>query len=253
MYYRNKTTLGLTLLSILVVFLILFQYFGCSEEKYIPTKYEREVIEYFKEISLQSEYNDNPQKVIKWKEPMILYVVKEEEFKPQMLTIKNTIDEINQLSSDGFKIILTNNLSKCNSILYLCSKERIAELNPEFFITINNGIDYDISGYSYSEFDTKTHIIDKAMIFISSEYSLDVQKATILEEIVQSLGLAFDSNSYSNSIFYKNKSKQDVRIQEYSRLDKDIIRLLYHPKMRPGLDSIELMRVIKKILKSEKN
>jgi hypothetical protein len=249
MYSRKKVAFILTLL---VIILVLFQYIGRTEEKYIPTKYEKELIEYFKEIALQSEYDDNPQKVIKWKEPMRLFVQKEDEFKPQMSTIDKTINKINRLATDGFKIVLTKDLSNSNSVLYLCKKEKVAELNPQFFKVINN-IDYDIAGYSYSEFVTETHIIDKAIIFISSEYSLDIQEATILEEITQSLGLAFDSDTYSNSIFYKNKSEQKVRVKKYSDLDKDILRILYHPKMKPGLDSIEIDRVIKRILKSEKN
>ena len=115
------------------------------------------------------------------------------------------------------------------------------------------GIDYDISGLAYSEFVMETHVIDKALIFVNPEDAIDVQESTILEEITQSLGLAFDSKTYPNSIFYKDKNKLEVRIKEYSELDRDIVRLLYHPKMKAGLDSIELEKVIKKILMSEKD
>jgi hypothetical protein len=202
---------------------------------------------------LQSEYDDNPKRVIKWKEPMLLHVIKKEESKLQMSVIKKTIAEINRLATDGFKIILTNNLSRSNAILYLCSKEQIAELNPYFYKMFTKDIDYDITGLAYTEFDTKMYNIDKALIFINSEYSFDNQESTILEEITQSLGLAFDSKTYTNSIFYEEKFKQKVRVNKYSRLDRDIVRLLYHPKMKSGLDSIEVERVIKKILKSEKD
>ncbi len=246
--WKNITIIFISIF-ILVGFVLFFKK---GTVNYTPTTYENELISYFKEIALQSEYDDSPQKVIKWKEPMVLYVIREKEFKLQMSTIKNTIDKINRLATDGFKIVLTNNHSKSNATLYLCNKEKVAELDQHFYEMLTDGIDYDIAGLAYSEFFTKTHVIDKSLIFINSEYPYDIQQSTILEEITQSLGLGFDSKTYTNSIFYKEKSKQNIRIKEYSQLDRDIIRLLYHPKMEPGLDSTELENVIKEILKSEK-
>ena len=116
---------------------------------------------------------------------------------------------------------------------------------------LSDGIDYDISGLAFSEFVTQTHSIDKSLIFINSDNHLDTQESTIWEEITQSLGLAFDSKMYSNRIFYKDKSNQDIRVNEYSEWDRDSIRLLFHLKIEPGFDSIELERVIKDVLKSE--
>lgn len=215
--------------------------------------YEKELINYFKEIALQSEYDSNPHKIIKWQEPMMLYIKKEAEFKPQMSFINKTICEVNRLATDGFKIILTNELSKSNTILYLCEKERIADLNRQFYKALTDDIDYDFTGLAYSEFDTTTHIIDKALIFVSTEYDLDIQEVTILEEITQSLGLAFDSKSYTNSVFYYDKSEQGYKTKDYSNIDRDIIRLLYHPQMKPGFDSVEIEKVIRRILESEKD
>lgn len=237
----------------IVVLIGIVLFFKKEVVDYVPTTYEKELINYFKEIALQSEYDDNPERTIKWGHPMILFVFKEQEFRPQISAIKKTVDEINQLATDGFKIILTDNISNSNSVLYLCDKEKIAELDEHFYEMLTRGIDYDISGLAYSEFIMKTHVIDKTLIFINSEDAIDIQESTILEEITQSLGLAFDSKTYSNSIFYKDKNKLEVRIKEYSELDRDIVRLLYHPKMKAGLDSIELEKVIKKILKSEKD
>lgn len=247
--YKKKNIISIFIL--LVFFLIFFKYINGIKEHYIPSEYEKELISYFKEIALQSEYDNNPQRVIKWKEPMVLFVIKEEEFKPQMSVINKTIDRINELATDGFEIILTDTFSESNSVLYLCNKEKVAELDQYFHKMLTDDIDYDISGLAYSEFITETHIIDKSLIFINSEYSFDTQESTILEEITQSLGLAFDSKMYPNSIFYKNKTEQEVRVNEYSQLDRDIIRLLYHPKMKPGFTSTELEKVIKKILQSE--
>jgi hypothetical protein len=248
--YKRKVVISLLIL--LFFFIVLFHHNSKTNEVYIPTIYEKELIDYFKEIALQSEYDYNPQKIIKWREPMILYVKKEKEFKPQMSFIKKTIDEINRLATDGFKIVLTNELSKSNAILYLCTKEKVADLDKQFYKLLTDDIDYNFTGLAYSEFETRTHIIDKALIFVDTGYDLGIQKVTILEEITQSLGLAFDSKSYKNSVFYIDKSEESYKTKEYSTIDRDIIRLLYHPKMKPGFDSTEIDIVIKRILKSEK-
>lgn len=249
MYHWKKVVLVLISIIILVW---LFLYLKKREVSYTPTVYEEELISYFKEIALQSEYDDNPQKVIKWQKPMILFVIIDGEYENQMSAIKKTIYEINRLATDGFKIEITNNISKSNSILFLCTKEKVAELNPYFYNLLTDDIDYEISGLAYSEFMTKKYIINKSLIFINSEFSIDIQESTILEEITQSLGLAFDSKTYSNSIFYQNKSQEEVTINEYSEMDRDIVRLLYHPKIKPGMNSTEIEKEIKRILKSEK-
>ena len=132
MYKRKVVILTLIVLFFLIV---LFCYIRKIKEVYTPTIYEKELIDYFKEITLQSEYDYNPQKVIKWREPMMLYVKKDKEFKPQMSIIKKTINEINRLATDGFKIILTEELSKSNAILYLCNKEKVS-LETEKSLTV---------------------------------------------------------------------------------------------------------------------
>lgn len=249
MQHWKKTLSALIFIAIL---LWLFLFFGEREVNYNPTPYEKNLMSYFKEIALKSEYDGNPERLIKWKEPMVLFIKKEEEFKNQMLFIEKTIDEINRLAIDGFKIVLTNDLSKSNSVLFLCSKDRVAELDLGFYKIITDDINYEISGLAYSEFSTENYIIDKSLIFINSEEPIHIQESTILEEITQSIGLAYDSDLYPNSIFYQKKHEQDTTIMEYSELDKDIVRLLYHSKMKAGLDSIGVDRVIKSILKSEK-
>ena len=250
---RIKKAILIPLFIISVCFIV---YFIQKEKIHLSIDYERqyekEIINYFKQIALQSEFDDNPQKVIKWVEPMILFVRKEGELKPQIQEIKKTISEINKLATDGFKITLTDDISKSNSVLFLCDMNMLSKYAPYFYEIVTNNMDYEISGYAYSEYITKTHIIDKALIFINLEESFDIQQSTIREEITQSLGLAYDSKKYDNSIFYEDKYDQKTRVKEYSELDKDIIQLLYNPKVRPGLDSDELESVVTEIFKSEK-
>ena len=68
------------------------------------------------------------------------------------------------------------------------------------------------------------------------------------EELTQSLGLGQDSERYLNSIFQINWTITS----SYSQIDKDIIRLLYHPNMKVGLNENEVDLLLRSILINEK-
>ena len=68
------------------------------------------------------------------------------------------------------------------------------------------------------------------------------------EELTQSLGLAKDSNRYPDSIFQASWTATT----EYSDIDKDVVRLLYHPAMQTGLERSKCVEVLREIILSEK-
>jgi hypothetical protein len=240
------------LISCLIIFLLgLIIHEKVFKVSYVLSEYEYKLLSYFNEVALNSEHSDNPHRVIKWKEPMILFISKDEDFDIQMKSIYKTINNINELATDDFRIELTNDILKCNAILYLCNKERLSELNYDFYKELSDDIDYEISGLAYVEFSWETYIIDKAFIYIDTEDPINVQESTILEELTQSIGLLNDSMTYSNSIFYKNKTGEKNVLNEYTKMDVDVIRLLYHSKMEPGLNFTQVKKVIKKILGKE--
>lgn len=42
-------------------------------------------------------------------------------------------------------------------------------------------------------------------------------------------------------------------MNEYSKIDRDVIKLLYHPEMKPGLNLKQVNNVIKKIFQEERD
>lgn len=216
-------------------------------KEYELTEYDKELISYFEEVVLNTEYDDNPKKVLKWTEKMNLFIIKDENLDSQVSIIKNTIDKINNLIKDDFKIQLVDKPSEMNSVIFLLDKEKTKILVPSFF----DGIDEDFIGLADVEYDTETFEIKVVKIFIDINEPIELQEATILEEITQSIGIMNDSETYPNSIFYKNKHLDTIRKTDYSKLDKDIIRMLYNPKMKPGLNFEQAEKVIKEILEDK--
>ena len=74
------------------------------------------------------------------------------------------------------------------------------------------------------------------------------EKHLLREELTQSLGLARDSQRYDNSIFQKDWTTTN----EYADIDRDVIRLLYHPQMQIGLNQISVEQVLTQIILNEK-
>ena len=74
------------------------------------------------------------------------------------------------------------------------------------------------------------------------------QRHLLREELTQSLGLAKDSPLYEQSIFQSRFTETN----EYADIDKDLIRLLYHPNTKVGLTKAQVEEVLRNILLSEK-
>lgn len=80
-----------------------------------------------------------------------------------------------------------------------------------------------------------------------SRANLTVQKHLLREELTQSLGLARDSQEYVESIFQSAWTTTN----EYAEIDRDLIRLLYHPQMNIGLNETQADKVLREILSHE--
>lgn len=217
------------------------------EEEYMPNEYEKSLIEYFKEIALNTEYDDNPERVIKWKQPISLFVHKEKDCIEQFVTLKETIAKLNNLVSDGFSINLTDDINRSNAVLYLTKKEKVKQLAPKFYELLADGMLGDYTGMTYVEFKLSNYVITKALIFINEEASIEEQKSAIVEEITQSIGLLNDSDKHSDSVFYE--SVDGIENIDYSEMDKDLIRFLYSENMIPGYREKSVELVIKRILR----
>jgi len=233
------------IVSCVIVILFMFMYNVSIRINYKPSDYDLRLIDYFKQVALNSEYDDSPRKILKWNKSMIIFIFKDDEYSEQIKVIYETIHNMNKIFSDGFKIQVTDDFYKSNSVLYLGKRENIEMLYPYLF----EGINGSFAGLASIEFNNEDYGIEKVDIFIDTEQPFEIQECTILEEITQSIGLMNDSEKYSNSVFYENKIRDSIYTKNYSNLDFDIIELLYHSKMKSGLDLQEAEDIIKEILK----
>ena len=85
-------------------------------------------------------------------------------------------------------------------------------------------------------------MIRRVQIYITP-YPDAIRRHCIAEELTQALGLADDSNIVRDSIF--NDASARLRIAPWDAL---MVRILYDPRLRPGMHKSEAMPIVRRII-----
>lgn len=199
------------------------------------------IISYFKDVALGFELGNSSEITRKWGSQMKIYVAGTTN-STLMAKLERSINDINTLATDGFSIALVSSQSQSNTYFYFGTKSEYESLFPGTDVGTNWGL-FNVWWNS--------DVINQARIFVDTERpSIAQQESLILEELTQALGLGKDSPKYTNSIFYETSTNGGFAT-EYSDLDKELVRLLYHPEMTVGLTSTQVDIKLTNILKSE--
>ncbi len=97
-------------------------------------------------------------------------------------------------------------------------------------------------GYFVTYWNDKDEIVS-AIALIASDADQAERVHCIREEITQALGPMRDSFKYPDSIFYQPWSL----VSHFSGMDKALIRTLYGPSIRPGMNAAQVRRALKHI------
>lgn len=200
---------------------------------------QRSVVTYFGEVALGFEYGNTTAVTRKWVNDMKIYVAGNapEESKTEL---KRIIGELNTLTGDGFQIKVVSRKEDSNLLIFFGSKSEYAGMYPKEANLLKGS-----SGLCTISWNSRNHIIN-GHIFINEKISSLEQRHVIREELTQALGFGKDSPRYMDSVF----QSQFTTPTEYAEIDRQLISLLYHPTMQPGLDATEAEVVIAKILLS---
>ncbi len=226
---------------------ISISFYSCSDQDTEPnpqppdalTAYQRDVIDYFVDVALGFEFGNASRVTRKWKTEVKIFVggVKTSEM----------LDELNQIISE--LEVLTEHLSfsftedtlQSNYYIYFGSGDEFGKRFPpaQQHISTNWGL-------FYVYFNGASELYAAAMyVDIYRAHQPQVRKHLLREEFTQALGLARDSDKYPQSIFYGPWST----VTAYAPIDRDLIRLLYHPTMVTGLNEQAVRNLYKDLLK----
>lgn len=200
---------------------------------YIPGLSVEDVILYFNEVCLDSEYiyNGNPSVIQKWAEP--LYYTLEGKYTDQDLaTLQSFTDWLNTLEGFPGIYLAEDRLQQSLRICFCTNQEMVDILGPNF--------SYMDGGVTFWYIDNE--IYDATICYRQEIHQL-TRNSVILEEIYNSLGPAQDTALRPDSIIYQHFSEP----QWLSPVDELILQLLYHPDILPGMNAQECEQVIRSL------
>lgn len=222
---------------------LLFFLQSCADEDVTPkaqfSAYQNEVIDYFIDVALGFEFGNATKVTRKWKTDVKIFIGGDKT--TEMLSeLDRIISEVHELT-DQLSISITQDSSQSNYYLYLGSGSSFAERFPPASQNIATNW-----GLFYVYFHGNDEIYSAVMyVDIVRATQANARKHLLREEFTQSLGLARDSDKYPQSIFYG----QWTTGTEYAPIDRDLIRLLYHPFMNTGFNENTTREVLKDLVK----
>lgn len=228
----NRLYYSYTLFALMVVLTacgpgIPDEYFNSGPSPY--GEYSKAGVEYFKEIGFCFEFgNCNKPAVKKWTSTVMIrihgnYTESDE------IELDHIIEELSELT--GLSIIKVTKNANIN--IHFVAQNKFKKYIPLY--NTNNPQD----GIFHVSLDNG--VIHKATICIEDHFSEQKKHHLLREELTQSFGLAQDSYQYPNSIFQQDPQYKPT---EYSHIDKEVIRMLYNDKVKPGMSQVEVVNVL---------
>lgn len=202
------------------------------------TAEQKTVVNYFQEVALGFEYGNVSPVTRKWKTDMRIYVGGSPDAAVRQ-ELESIVEELNSYFKDGFQMQLVDQKDRSNMFIYFGDQSTYSTLYPRQSALLKGA-----SGLCTVAWNGRNEIT-RGHIFIRTEKnSIEEQRHVIREELTQALGFGKDSPRFMDSIFQSSFTTPT----QYSEVDKELIRLLYHPRMAAGLDATEVEALVTKII-----
>lgn len=200
---------------------------------YIPELSVEDVITYFNEVCLDSEFttSGDPSVVQKWDCP-IYYTLDGDYTDTDIAVLNGFVDWLNTI--EGFPGIFQSTGPHLTTLrIHFCTRQEMVDIMGSNFTNMDGGVTY-----WYEE-----NAIYDATICYRKDIDQFTRNSVILEEIYNGLGPIQDTLLRPDSIIYQNFSEP----QELTAVDELILRLLYHPSIRPGMNEEECAQIIRQL------
>jgi len=196
----------------------------------------------FYKIALNNEFTTGVRPLIKWISPMNIYIdslIGNE--KMQRTLVESHTKEIASLTN--LKIRFVNNPRNANINIIFTNKQQFKEslTSGKNHFPKNALCTFKLMATN------KGHIIKSTIIIpVDMSRKLGNLKACVVEEFTQILGLTNDDDSVYPTIFSDRSTFKDL-----TPLDKTLIKLLYNPMLKPGMNWATIEPILDNILANQ--
>ncbi|MEM6501074.1 MAG: DUF2927 domain-containing protein [Cyanobacteria bacterium P01_C01_bin.89] len=207
--------------------------FNPSQFNIDPQPYGRRSLDYFETIAFGSEFSQSSpvRRVRKWTKNLRISV-QGQPTRQDRQTLNRIVDELNELvTRDGIRLELTE--TNPNVWILVVPHGKFAEYEPSY---VPGNL-----GFFYTWWNGNMELVRTRILISSDRISQEERNHLIREELTQSLGLMNDSWAYQDSTFYQGWT----RTQDYSDIDRDLVRILYDPRVKPGQTPAQVRRALR--------
>jgi len=187
------------------------------------------LVRQFDNIAFSSEYHGEHRRgrLIKWTGPIRIRILGTyaERFRPE---VQAQVDRLVALSGLSIQIVDGAAAQRANLDLNFSPRGHYWSFEPE--------------APCRTIFFDRSYAIQRVEVFISPD-DLDVRRHCVVEELTQALGLSDDSTLIPDSIFSDESQRYSL-----APWDEIMVRVLYHPRLRPGMTRAEAMPIVTQIL-----
>ena len=184
-------------------------------------------IDYFTTIAFGAEYGGSPE-IVKWEEDVKI-AVHGDPTSTDLSTLDDVVSDLNDLIGTIDVSVVTSNQ---NVDMYFAPEADFSSLEPSYVP--------DNMGFFHFLWDGSGRITTSRILISTTGVTQAERSHLIREELTQSFGLAQDSYTYEDSMFYQGWTSTP----KYSRYDEMLIQMLYLPAIKPGMDVTQALAVI---------
>jgi len=172
----------------------------------------QEVLDYYDEVVMNSEFNGKLDNEFKWTTDMLIYV--DGNPSEELISeLKRVVIELNQIINP-IELVFVNSRKESNMVVYFGS--------PEGFMGICSDVDRSFLDKNWGAAVVGNN---RGKMYVNTyRPNKDAQKHLIREELTQSLGLVNDSYKFPESIFYQGWTTTT----EFTPIDRELIDMLYN-------------------------
>ena len=213
--------------------------------------YTGEQTAYFRELALGCDPDSmeltgvrcNRDYITKWRGPIRVGVAGQ----PSSSDLSGIDEVIDQLRVLIRPVDIYRDDSAPNLIIYLIPGDQFGRIRSEFPSGRGGSIAFP---------DSSGHLV-AADVVVDSTQNERTRRSLILQQLTHALGLSSASWAYRDSVFYQGHWLEETRdsegrlmpargpsqMLEFADIDKAVIRLLYDPRIKPGMDDEDLQRI----------
>lgn len=200
---------------------------------YIPGLSVEDVILYFNEVVLDAEITNSgdPSVVQKWSCPIRCILIGDYT-ETDLAVLTKFTQWLNTI--EGFPgICQTEEMTEANLRIHFCEQEEMIQILGDHFWGMDAGVTF---WYEDNE-------IYDATICYRTDLDQELRNSVILEEIYNGLGPVQDTDLRLDSIIYSGFSQP----QALTQIDELLLKLLYHPDIRCGMNTAECEEIIRSL------